>query len=205
MIFKNFVISFKLHNFIWKNNSNSNMTTINYVFINIVHPKGLSTEKYRRRRATCYWFGKIYNIYLFHWYLTKFLAGSYRWYSKIFWGFISNIIQQITQHKKWSFLLRTSSVCDQICSFFQIWSHLLKKSLIENFIFCAVQISRRWKNTFKYSPWNFYSHSFILQLKLFYNWYHIFCRKTATGFCVVLNHAFLLITKSRLISASVFF
>ena len=30
------------------------------------------------------------------------------------------------------------SKCDQIRSFLQIWSHLLKKSLIENFIFCAV-------------------------------------------------------------------
>ena len=28
--------------------------------------------------------------------------------------------------------------CDQIRSFLRIWSHLLKKPLIENFIFCAV-------------------------------------------------------------------
>ena len=31
------------------------------------------------------------------------------------------------------------SKCDQILSFLQIWSHLLEKSLMENFIFCAVQ------------------------------------------------------------------
>ena len=30
------------------------------------------------------------------------------------------------------------SKCDQICSFLQIWSHLLKKALVEDFIFCAV-------------------------------------------------------------------
>ena len=30
------------------------------------------------------------------------------------------------------------SICDEIRSFLWIWSHLLKKSLIENFIFCAV-------------------------------------------------------------------
>ena len=30
------------------------------------------------------------------------------------------------------------SNCDQIRSFLRIWSHLLKKSLMENFIFCAV-------------------------------------------------------------------
>ena len=30
------------------------------------------------------------------------------------------------------------SKCDQIRRFLQIWSHLLKKSVMENFIFCAV-------------------------------------------------------------------
>ena len=30
------------------------------------------------------------------------------------------------------------SKCNQIRSFLWIWSHLLKKSLMENFIFCAV-------------------------------------------------------------------
>ena len=30
------------------------------------------------------------------------------------------------------------SKCDQICSFLRIWSHLLKKSLMEYFIFYAV-------------------------------------------------------------------
>ena len=30
-----------------------------------------------------------------------------------------------------------SSKCDQIRSFLRIWSHLLEKSLMENFIFCA--------------------------------------------------------------------
>ena len=29
------------------------------------------------------------------------------------------------------------SKCDQIRSFLRIWSHLLKKLLVENFIFCA--------------------------------------------------------------------
>ena len=32
------------------------------------------------------------------------------------------------------------STCEQIHSFLRIWSHLLKKSLIENFIFCAVKV-----------------------------------------------------------------
>ena len=32
------------------------------------------------------------------------------------------------------------SICDQISSFLPIWSHLLKKFLLENFIFCAVNV-----------------------------------------------------------------
>ena len=34
-----------------------------------------------------------------------------------------------------------SSKCDQTRSFLRIWSHLLKKSLMENFIFCAVGVT----------------------------------------------------------------
>ena len=33
-----------------------------------------------------------------------------------------------------------SSKCNQIRRFLRIWSHLLEKSLMENFIFCAVLI-----------------------------------------------------------------
>ena len=37
--------------------------------------------------------------------------------------------------------------CDQICSFLRIWSHLLKKSIMENFIFCTVIVNQcRTKN-----------------------------------------------------------
>ena len=42
--------------------------------------------------------------------------------------------------------------CDQILSFLQIWSHLLKSSLLENFIFCIVSwmfppFPRLWKRS----------------------------------------------------------
>ena len=33
------------------------------------------------------------------------------------------------------------SKCGQIRSFLRIWSHILKKSLMENFIFCAVPLT----------------------------------------------------------------
>ena len=38
--------------------------------------------------------------------------------------------------KNWSYFF---GKCDQIPSFLQIWSHLLRKSLTENFSFCTVQ------------------------------------------------------------------
>ena len=41
-------------------------------------------------------------------------------------------------HKKWSFPLRISSVNVIKSRKLRIWSHLLKKPLLENFIFCAV-------------------------------------------------------------------
>ena len=43
------------------------------------------------------------------------------------------------------------SKCDQIRSFMQIWSHLPKKPLMENFIFCVVttKIVTCMKFTFK--------------------------------------------------------
>ena len=47
--------------------------------------------------------------------------------------------QNLTLHKKWIFPLRIFSVnVTQSAIFLQIWSHLLKKSLTEKFIFCAV-------------------------------------------------------------------
>ena len=56
-------------------------------------------------------------------------------------------VQWISVNKNVSFKLSTPqkvkeffSKCDQISSFLRIWSHLSKKSLMENFIFCAVQM-----------------------------------------------------------------
>ena len=44
-----------------------------------------------------------------------------------------------TLRKKWCFPIRDFfRKCDQICRKLRIWSHLLKKSLMENFIFCTV-------------------------------------------------------------------
>ena len=44
---------------------------------------------------------------------------------------------QTTQKMKFS-MKNFFRKCEQICKKLRIWSHLLKKSLIENFLFCAV-------------------------------------------------------------------
>ena len=41
------------------------------------------------------------------------------------------------------------SECDQIRSFLRIWSHLLKKLLMENFVFCAVETCLRCTDQLK--------------------------------------------------------
>ena len=50
-----------------------------------------------------------------------------------------NLTQCTAQKMKFS-IKDYFSKCDQIRSFLRIWSHLLKKSLMENFIFCAVMV-----------------------------------------------------------------
>ena len=67
----------------------------------------------------------------------------------IFKGFLFKEIQQIFLEgvgpplsftaQKMKFSVKDFfSKCDQIHSFLRIWSHLLKKCFMENFIFCAV-------------------------------------------------------------------
>ena len=53
-----------------------------------------------------------------------------------FWG-CSAFYLSILHCKKTKFSVKDFfSKCDQMCRKLQIWSHLLKKSLVENFIFC---------------------------------------------------------------------
>ena len=48
----------------------------------------------------------------------------------------------ITTAQKMKFSIQNFfSKCGQICRFLRIWSHLLKKSLKENFIFCEMSIT----------------------------------------------------------------
>ena len=52
---------------------------------------------------------------------------------------VPNTSLQYPTAQKMKFLITDFfSKCDHIHSFLRIWSHLLKKSVMENFIFCAV-------------------------------------------------------------------
>ena len=64
-------------------------------------------------------------------------AQTIRWVSVMFWKYLK-IMKKAAQKLKFS-VKDLASTCDQIRSSLRIWSHLLKKSFVENFIFCAVE------------------------------------------------------------------
>ena len=53
--------------------------------------------------------------------------------------FVNNYVNSTTQKMKFS-IKDLFSKCDQIRIFLWIWSHLLEKSLMENFTFCGVYL-----------------------------------------------------------------
>ena len=64
------------------------------------------------------------------------------------------------------------SKCDQIRSFLRIWSHLLRTSLMKNFIFCAVRTGRSaWFGRLCWYNFN----EFVQSIWLFITWF-IDCR-----------------------------
>ena len=86
--------------------------------------------------------------------LAKYFATDCR-FSRNGESLLDPSLFHISQRKKCSFSFgHLFSKCDQICSFLRIWSHLLKKSLIENFIFCAVFLYRSKPTTRCFSTKN---------------------------------------------------
>ena len=64
------------------------------------------------------------------------------------------------------------SKCDQIRSFLRIWSHLLKKFLMENFIFCTVPICLKFCRNFAF-PQNFHTKK-LGKISVFIQCYDIY-------------------------------
>ena len=71
---------------------------------------------------------------LFSWIFALIFAGSDCNVNYSFW----DVVLHITEQQMKFYMKDFFSKCGQICSFLRIWSHLMKKSLIENFIFCNV-------------------------------------------------------------------
>ena len=67
---------------------------------------------------------------------------SSRFLKKILWENQRPSNHFMSQCTRMKFSIKVFSKCDQIRIFLRIWSHLLKKSLMENSIFCAVSLSR---------------------------------------------------------------
>ena len=104
-----------------------------YSCMNVIKIKG-ETQPY----TTFYFFKIIFCQYRKNWLgpaYDRTLASS-----QITKSPLSNKYQITVQKMKFS-IEDFFSKCDQIRSFLRIWSNLLKKSLIENFIFCAVRIT----------------------------------------------------------------
>ena len=66
-----------------------------------------------------------------------------------------------TVQKMKFFIMDFFSKCDQIRSFLRIWSHLLKKSLMENFNFCAVFCLWYGIGNIRRYCWGGFQHSWI--------------------------------------------
>ena len=78
----------------------------------------------------------------------------------LFTFLIDRIFFSVTAQKMKFFIKDLFSKCDQIRSFLRIWSHLLKKSLIENFVFVQWVLSDRV--FFEYSVIGFSSGSTVI-------------------------------------------
>ena len=85
------------------------------------------------------------------------------------------------------------SKCDQICSFLRIWSHLLKKSLMENLIFVWTVLSAWLKLDADLSKWKRRIFMINFGRSLLFLWVMQFCEKTAclTDFVVSIFYIFI--------------
>ena len=102
----------------------------------------------RNSRTTCFWNHQVYKpcklgiLVLSEW---KLILGWIKMYSfPIISSFKTESNVELLTAQRMKFSIKDFFIkCDQTRSLLQIWSHLLKKSLMENFVFCAVTIILR--------------------------------------------------------------
>ena len=68
---------------------------------------------------------------------------------------LANTKRSLHERMKFFSIKDFFSKCDQIRRKLRIWSHLLRKSLIENFIFCAVSWQQREESMCRGAAWLF--------------------------------------------------
>ena len=101
--------------------------------IEISHCNGLQWVSKRRKLL------KTFSIWTHHNNIHK-IHLYFRYCICIHWWYIANQNNSRDTIQKMKFFIKDFlSKCDQISSFLPFWSHLLKRSLMENFIFCAVR------------------------------------------------------------------
>ena len=117
------------------------------------------------------WYTRIFTLYLplllvsifqsrldlvFFLYLKIWLTWSIHVLWKMFFGdLVSYWPTTFITVQKVKFLIKDFfSKCDEIRRKLRIWSYILKKSLIENFIFCAVHLTSLFRMKINISHWN---------------------------------------------------
>ena len=108
------------------------------------HYSSLDLQK-KHQYSRIFFQNSIHNLY------SQFICITTKFYGR----------RKSTLHKKWSFPLRISSV--NVTKSAGNWSHLLKKPLMENFIFCAVQTFQNNCIFLIKKDWHFYDQILLLQ------------------------------------------
>ena len=81
------------------------------------------------------------------------------------------------------------SKCDEIHTKLRIWSHLLKKSLMENFIFCAVPAHNIFACPNRdYSYYSLFTIFLVMYMKLEFEFGILFLIKVLSQRCHQLDH-----------------
>ena len=115
-------------------------------FISVPNPRGyivswITLWGFCRMKTSCSFGGKSQRIEKNGIYLFSIITFSYRWVRvSTYWAYKRGNTDFLVLTQKMKFFIKDYfSKCDQIRSFLWIWSHLLKKSLTESFIFlCSV-------------------------------------------------------------------
>ena len=80
------------------------------------------------------------NLPLFLWEAIQ--QKSWKQITQLFIGIVNHLVPGTAKKMKFS-IEDLSSKCDQISRKLRIWSHLMEKSLMENFIFCEFYCPRK--------------------------------------------------------------